>query len=70
MAVVVAIGLLLTLLKTPTIMMQLILFSSRVGSVRKIGSQIMNVMSTDTASATKMKTAERLIKSPRRVVQL
>ena len=70
MAVVVAIGLLLTLLKTPTIMMQLILFSSRVGSVRKIGSQIMNVMSTDTASATKLKTAERIVKAKRRVVEL
>jgi len=69
-AIAVAIGLLLTLLKIPTFMMQLILFSSRVGSIKKVGSQIMNVMSTDTASNTRAKVAERVIKTPRRTVSL
>ena len=45
-AIAVAIGLLLTLLKIPGFMMQLILFSSQVGSVKKIGSQVMNIMSS------------------------
>ena len=69
-AIAVAIGLLLTLLKIPTFMMQLILFSSRVGSIKKVGSQIMNVMSTDTASATRAKTVERVTRAPRRTVNL
>jgi hypothetical protein len=48
-SIAVAIGLLLTLLKIPSFMMQLILFSRSVGTVKHMGSQIINVMSTDTA---------------------
>ena len=48
-SIAVAIGLLLTLLKIPTFLMQLILFSRSVGTVKHMGSQIINVMSTDTA---------------------
>jgi prepilin signal peptidase PulO-like enzyme (type II secretory pathway) len=50
-SVAVAIGLLLTLLKTPSFLMQLIFASSRSGVVKKMGNQIMNVMSTDNTSA-------------------
>ncbi len=49
-SVAVAIGLLLTLLKIPSFMMQLILFSRSVGTVKSMGNQIINVMSTDTAN--------------------
>jgi hypothetical protein len=48
-SVAVAIGLLLTLLKIPSFLMQLILFSRSVGTVKSMGSQIINVMSTDSA---------------------
>ncbi len=48
-SIAVAIGLLLTLLKIPSFLMQLILFSRSVGTVKNMGSQIINVMSTDTA---------------------
>ena len=48
-SIAVAIGLLLTLLKIPSFLMQLILFSRSVGTVKHMGSQIINVMSTDTS---------------------
>jgi len=66
---VVAIGLLLTLLKIPTFMMQLILFSRSVGTVRHMGSQIMNVMSTDTSSSRAYK-GTRSTKAPRRTINI
>lgn len=64
-SVAVAIGLLLTLLKIPSFMMQLILFSRSVGAVRHIGSQITNVLSTDTATKT-----ARSTKKPRKDIEL
>jgi len=64
-SVAVAIGLLLTLLKIPSFMMQLILFSRSVGAVRHVGSQITNVLSTDTATKT-----TRSTKKPRRDIEL
>lgn len=64
-SVAVAIGLLLTLLKIPSFMMQLILFSRSVGAVRHVGSQITNVLSTDTATKT-----VRSTKKPRRDIEL
>ena len=69
-AIAVAIGLLITLLKIPSFMMQLIMFSSRVGSVKKIGSQIMNVMSTDSAGGKMATTTGRVNKTPRKTVNL
>jgi len=48
-SIAVAIGLLLTLLKIPSFLMQLILFSRSVGTVKHMGSQIINVLSTDSA---------------------
>jgi len=50
-SVAVAIGLLLTLLKIPSFMMQLVLFSRSVGAVRHVGSQITNVLSTGSSSS-------------------
>jgi hypothetical protein len=44
-SIAVGIGLLFTLLKTPQYMMQFVLFSSGTGAIKKIGNQIMNVMS-------------------------
>ncbi len=65
-SIAVAIGLLFTLLKIPGFMMQLILFSRSVETVKHVGSQIMNVMSTDTAQ----KGASAVVKTPRRTANL
>lgn len=51
-SIAVAIGLLLTLLKTPSFMMQLVFFSKSVGAIKHIGGQITNVLSTDSANTT------------------
>jgi hypothetical protein len=68
-SVAVAIGLLLTLLKIPSFMMQLILFSRSVGAVRHVGSQITNVLSSDSHSTTVGKGTKPVI-TPRRSVSL
>jgi hypothetical protein len=48
-------------------MMQLILFSRSVGAVRHVGSQITNVLSTD-SSATASSKATRSVTTPRKTV--
>jgi hypothetical protein len=48
-SIAVAIGLFLTLLKTPTMIMQLIFASAKTGFIKKMGSQVMNVMSSKTS---------------------
>ena len=68
-SIAVAIGLLLTLLKIPSFMMQLILFSRSVGAVRHMGSQITNVLSTDSSSNVSYKGA-KTAKLPRRSANL
>ncbi len=65
-SIAVAIGLLLTLLKIPSFLMQLILFSRGVGMVKHMGSQIMNVMTTDKPQ----KGVVEGVKTPRRTVNL
>lgn len=68
-SIAVAIGLLLTLLKIPSFMMQLILFSRSVGAVRHMGSQITNVLSTDSSSNMSYK-GTKSAKLPRRSANL
>lgn len=65
-SIAVAIGLLLTLLKIPSFLMQLVLFSRGVGMVKHMGSQIMNVMTTDKPQ----KGVIEGVKTPRRTVNL
>ena len=67
-SVAVAIGLLLTLLKIPSFMMQLILFSRSVGAVRHVGSQITNVLSSESSSTVAKST--RSGATPRKTVKL
>ncbi|MFA5933178.1 MAG: hypothetical protein WCV81_02835 [Microgenomates group bacterium] len=50
-SILIGIGLLSTLLKTPSIMMQLVFYNTGGGMVRKIGGQIMNVISTSSKEA-------------------
>ncbi|MCL4386838.1 pilin [Patescibacteria group bacterium] len=66
-SIAVAIGLFLTLLKTPSVMMQMVLYTSRNGTFKKLGGQIINVISTDNASSAS-RAADKAIKTPRRVV--
>ena len=50
-SILVGIGLLFTLLKTPSIMMQLVFYNTGRGMVRKVGGQIMNVISSSSKEA-------------------
>ncbi len=50
-SIAVAIGLFITLLKTPNLMMQMVMYTANSGSMKKLGNQIINVMTTDNASA-------------------
>lgn len=51
-AILVGVGLLFTLLKTPGTLMQLVFYTTSKGAVKKIGGQIMNVISSDSGSTT------------------
>ncbi len=50
-SILVGIGLLFTLLKTPGIMMQLVFYNTGRGMVKKLGGQIMNVISSSSKEA-------------------
>lgn len=68
-SIAVAIGLFLTLLKVPSLMMQMVFYTSRAGTFRKLGGQIMNVMTADNASSKTRETAQNgAVKTPRKVV--
>lgn len=66
-SILVGIGLLFTLLKTPSLMMELVLYTSGSNIVRKVGSQIINVMSAEKSSAAEV-VASGSVKTPRKVV--
>ncbi len=69
-SIAVGIGLFFTLLKTPSFLMQLIFYNSGRGIVRKIGGQIMNVMTTDSNSSSRGVVASSgAVKTPRRMVR-
>jgi hypothetical protein len=65
-SIAVAIGLLLTLLKIPGFLLQLMLFTRSVGAVKQMGSQIVNVMSTSSSE----KAIPHRAKKPRRSISL
>ena len=67
LSVAIGIGLFLTLLKTPSFLMQLVFYNTGRGMMRKIGGQIMNVMTTDNNSSRVASGGE--VKTPRRVVR-
>ncbi len=64
-SILVGIGLLFTLLKTPGIMMQMVFYNSGRGMVKKVGSQIINVISTQKASEA---VTGEIVKTPRKVI--
>jgi hypothetical protein len=70
-AIAVAIGLFFTLLKTPSLMMQMVMYTSRNGTFKKLGNQIINVISTDNSSSvTRAQAASTAAKVPRKVVKV
>jgi hypothetical protein len=75
-SIAIAIGLFLTLLKVPSLMMQAVLYTSRSGALKKIGGQIINVISADNSSsatraaaATTSTPGTAEVKTKRKVVQ-
>ncbi len=67
-SIAVAIGLFATLLKTPSLMMQLIMYNSGRGMFRKIGGQIINVITTDNSSSATRAVEKAAVKLPRKVI--
>jgi len=72
LGVAIAIGLFLTLVKIPQFMMQIMVFSSGARSFKKIGGQIINVMSSNAgqATATRASAGEAVAKIQRKVVDI
>ena len=68
-SVIVGIGLLLTLLKTPSFMYQLMFYNTGRGMVRKMGGQLMNVMTTKTEVSEPAEATGRAVKTARKVVE-
>ena len=68
----VAIGLFFMLIKIPSVMMQMVLFTSSSGALKKIGGQIMNVVSSDNSSTQTRKAGASgsNVKVPRKVVNI
>jgi hypothetical protein len=67
-SVLVAIGLLFTLLKTPSFMVQLMFYNTGRGMVRKLGGQIMNVITSKKEVVVTQPERPRAIRTPRKVV--
>jgi hypothetical protein len=67
-SIAVAIGLLLTLLKIPSFLMQLVFFSKSAGMMKHVGGQMMNIMSASKNKETALTTAA--VKTPRKIVNL
>lgn len=70
-SIAVAIGLFFSLLKVPSLMMQMMLYTSHNGTFKKMGNQMMNVMTTEkgTASASRAATSSEAVKLPRKVIR-
>lgn len=67
-SVAVGIGLFITLLKTPNLMMQMVMYTSNSGSMKKLGNQIINVMTTDEPSTISRAEARHISKKAARKV--
>lgn len=66
-SILVGIGLLFTLLKTSSFMMQLMFYNTGRGAMKKIGGQIMNVITTRKDEGPK-EIGRGVVKTPRRVI--
>ncbi len=63
----VAIGLFFTLLKTPSLMMQMVMYTAGNGAVKKLGGQIINVISSDKGATSSAASSEAVRLARRRV---
>jgi hypothetical protein len=70
LSILVGIGLLLTLLKTQSFMIQLMFYNSGRSMIKKMGGQIVNVISNKERSRDVGEVPQRVVKTPRRVVNL
>lgn len=68
MAIAIAIGLFITLVKTPAMMMTMIYYTARNGIFGRMGQQIINVLTTDTSASATREATKRSVKQPRKVV--
>ena len=67
----IAIGLFLTLLKVPSFMTNMMFYVTGNGKLKKLGGQIVNVITASNSSSTSRATAAaKVVKNPRRVVNL
>ncbi len=67
----IAIGLFLTLLKVPSFMTNMMFYATGNGKLKKLGSQIINVMtSNNSSSVSRAEAGAKTVKDPRRVVNL
>ena len=68
-SVAVAIGLFFTLLKTPSLMMQMVFYTSKNGALKKFGNQVINVVSADKSSSATRAASKAAVKTPRKVIK-
>ncbi|OGH11851.1 MAG: hypothetical protein A2857_00340 [Candidatus Levybacteria bacterium RIFCSPHIGHO2_01_FULL_36_15] len=68
-SILVGVGLLLTLLKTQSIMMQLMFYNTGRSMIKKIGGQIVNVINAKQSENAASAIADKAIKLPRKVVR-
>lgn len=69
LSLLVGIGLLLTLLKTQSFMIQLMFYNSGRSMMKKIGGQLMNVIANKETTQTTAQATERVVSVPRKVVR-
>lgn len=68
-SILVGVGLLLTLLKTQSFMIQLMFYNSGRAMIKKVAGQMMNVMNAKQKEAAPAAATERVVKTPRKVVR-
>ncbi len=68
-SVAVAIGLFFTLLKTPSLMMQMVFYTSGNSTLKKFGNQVINVVSASKASSASRAASKVAVKTPRKVIK-
>jgi hypothetical protein len=67
----IAIGLFLTLLKVPGFMTNMMFYATGNGKLKKLGGQIVNVMTANNSSSvSRAEAGAKTVKDPRRVVNL
>lgn len=66
-SVAVAIGLFFTLIKTPSLMMQMVFYTAKSSALKKMSNQVVNVISADNSASTTRAAASK-VNLPRKVI--